>query len=160
MLGVLVAPNAVLALVCVLIGAVIVQTVAILLGDRRHRDALRIIEVANRLSRQSVNSQLRQIHTLVNSDMTSARQGELNQTLVTVIVMKRLRAIDWAAGADIVEDDQIIANTEIRAEELRVLLAVRRERQLIDEAEQIEEMRAQGYAPRDTATSERIVDPL
>lgn len=139
----------VLVLLLTLLVAVIVQTIIIAMGDRGHRSSLRLAEAANRIARESVNSQLRQIHTLVNSDMTAARQGELNQTLVTIIVMKRLRAVNLAAGLSVAEDDLIISNTEMRAEELRGVLADRRTQQLADERRQIDEMQRHGLAPLD-----------
>lgn len=143
-------------LVAVLVVAVVIQTVVIAWGDRSHRIALSLIETAHRISRASIDSQLRQIHTLVNSDMTAARQGELNQTSVTVIVLKRLRALDEAAGRATIEDDLLIANTEARAEELRGLLADRRIQQLADERQQLEEMQNRGLAP----VPEGTVDPI
>lgn len=108
-----------------LAAVLLVQTTAIIIGDRHNRLGLKVIALANAIARDSTDSQLRQIHALVNSDMTAARQGELNQTLISLTVMRKLMLLETAAGADVTEDEVLIAKTEVRVHELRALLARR-----------------------------------
>lgn len=117
-------------IIFLLTAVLLVQTTAIIVGDRHNRLGLKVIALANAIARDSTDSQLRQIHALVNSDMTAARQGELNQTLISLTVMRKLMLLETAAGADVTEDEVLIAKTEVRVHELRALLA----RRLIQQA--------------------------
>lgn len=112
-------------IIFLLTAVLLVQTTAIIIGDRHNRLGLKVIALANAIARDSTDSQLRQIHALVNSDMTAARQGELNQTLISLTVMRKLMLLETAAGADVTEDEVLIAKTEVRVHELRALLARR-----------------------------------
>lgn len=112
-------------IISLLAAVLLVQTTAIIIGDRHNRLGLKVITLANAIARDSTDSQLRQIHALVNSDMTAARQGELNQTLISLTVMRKLMILEAAAGTDVSEDEILIAKTEVRVHELRALLARR-----------------------------------
>lgn len=127
----------VLVLLIVVIG---LQTSAIFIGDRHNRIGLRVIETANAMARDSFDCQLRQIHTLVNSDMTSARMGELSQTIISLALMNKLMDLEVAAGRDVTEDATLITQTEERIEDLRSALADRRVQQAKVETQQIAEM--------------------
>ena len=50
-------------------------------------------------------NQLTQIHTLVNSDKTDALQAELNQTRITLVLLRRFVALDDAVGRVSTTDD-------------------------------------------------------
>ena len=81
----------------------------------------------------------RETHILVNSDMTAARESELKQTEVTLVMMRKLVAIDVAAGRQPTDEDlAAIEATVARIAELRAILADRRaqQQQVEDEAEQ------------------------
>lgn len=112
-------------IIVLLVSVVLVQTTAIIIGDRHNRLGLKVITSANAIARDSTDSQLRQIHALVNSDMTTARQGELSQALISVTVMNKLMALELAAGKDITDDLALIATTEKRIQELRKILSQR-----------------------------------
>ena len=74
----------------------------------------------------ATDSQLRQIHTLVNSDMTAARQSELDQTRITLIMLRKVVALHEAAGrAPTADDLAAIETTEGRVRELEAILADR-----------------------------------
>jgi hypothetical protein len=72
------------------------------------------------------DTKLNQIHTLVNSDMTAARQSELDQTRAMLVVLKRVTALAALRGehAD-PEDLDAIARTEKRISSLEAILADR-----------------------------------
>lgn len=127
--------------IALLVAVIGLQTAAIVVGDRHNRVGLRVIETANAMFRDSAESQLRQIHTLVNSDMTSARMGELGQALLSLSLMKRLMALEEAAGNDTSKEAALIARTEERVEELRATLADRRVQQAKLEEQLIAEMK-------------------
>ena len=81
-------------------------------------------------------SQLRQIHTLVNSDMTAARQGELDQTRVSLILLRKVVAMAETAGRVATADElAAIEETEKRVTELESILADRLAQMKIVEAE-------------------------
>jgi hypothetical protein len=70
--------------------------------------------------------QLKDIHTLVNSDMTAARQSELDQTRLVLTMTEKVIALDEAAGrAASASDLEAVATAKDRVEELRVMLADR-----------------------------------
>lgn len=84
-------------------------------------NAKQVLEVAKKAaSDQEVNAgTLKDIHTLVNSDMTAARTAELSQTRLLVIALKRIPGdLDEATMAS-------IAAAEARAIELEQILADR-----------------------------------
>jgi hypothetical protein len=83
-------------------------------------------------------SQLKQIHTLVNSDMTAARQSELNTFRQLIesqkAQVKLISGHNLEAPTDLLES--IKANEE-RVQELRAVLADRLRQQEVVEAEQV-----------------------
>jgi hypothetical protein len=83
----------------------------------------------------TTTAQLNAIHTLVNSDMTAARQSELDQTRVTLAVLRKVVALDLAAGRDPAEADRAtIDATEARIAELEAILEDRLAQQQAVEA--------------------------
>jgi len=84
----------------------------------------------------STDGKLDAIHTLVNSDMTAARQSELDQTRVTLVMLRKVVALDHAAGREPSDADlATIETTEARIEELQAILADRLAQQQAVEAE-------------------------
>jgi hypothetical protein len=84
----------------------------------------------------ATDAKLDAIHTLVNSDMTAARQSELDQTRVTLVMLRKVVALDHAAGRAPSEQDMAtIETTEARITELQSILADRLEQQQAVEAE-------------------------
>ncbi len=72
------------------------------------------------------NQQLKQIHMLVNSDMTAARQAELDQTKITLVMLKKIVAMDVRdSRIPSPEDLAAIRATEARIDELQTILADR-----------------------------------
>lgn len=126
--------------VCLLFVVILIQTGAIVVGDRHNRLGLKVIASANAIARDSTDSQLRQIHILVNSDMTEARQGELDQALTLLTVIRKLMTLDQDAGHDVSEDEALIEKTENRVAELQVLLADRTVQHALLEKQLIAEM--------------------
>ncbi len=109
--------------------------------ERQDRIAAKVDQVADTAASNAIstNNQLKQIHTLVNSDMTAARQSELEQTRVSLALMRKLVAQDIAAGADIsIEDRATIESTEARIKELEQILADRLVQLRIVEAEALQ----------------------
>lgn len=91
-------------------------------------------------------SQLKQIHTLVNSDMTAARQGELDQTRATLVMLKKIVAMDARDGRPPqAEDVAAIGATESRIKELQAILADR-----------LVQMKAVEAEIRDAATAKSV----
>jgi hypothetical protein len=83
-----------------------------------------------------IDKQAKRIHTLVNSDMTAARQEQLDQIRITVTVLKRV--IDLAAKNGIKPDKQDVeslARAESRVAELESILADRAHQMQLVEAE-------------------------
>jgi hypothetical protein len=84
----------------------------------------------------ATEQRLAAIHTLVNSDMTAARQSELDQTRVTLVMLKKVVALDHAAGREPSEQDvATIETTEARIAELQAIVADRLAQQRAVEAE-------------------------
>jgi hypothetical protein len=85
-------------------------------------------EVA-RLAAETARNQtakLDQIHTLVNSDMTAARQSELDQHKAMLVVLQRVVSMAYAKGTDPDPADvQAIEQTRRRIDELEAILADR-----------------------------------
>jgi len=86
----------------------------------------RSVAAATRTDVAETHAQLRQIHTLVNSDMTAARQGELDQARLALIMLRRVVALTEAAGREITPAEQSeIERTEMRIAELEAIIADR-----------------------------------
>ncbi len=84
----------------------------------------------NQISQQAlqIREQANQIHILVNSDMTAARQAELDQTRAILAVLRRVTNLTVQQGAaPDPEDVQAIARAEHRVQELEQILADRLE---------------------------------
>lgn len=85
-------------------------------------------------------SQLNQIHTLVNSNMTAAQQGELDQTRVTLVMLRKIVVMAATAGRDPSSEElDLIDRTERRVSELEHILADRMTQQQLVEAEILKE---------------------
>ena len=83
-----------------------------------------------------IDAQARRIHTLVNSDMTAARQSELDQTRATLVISRRIVALARAGGdKPLTEDTDAIGRLESRVTELEQILADRLHQARIVEAE-------------------------
>jgi hypothetical protein len=73
-----------------------------------------------------IDLQAKRIHTLVNSDMTAARQSELDQTRAIVTVLKRVIAMDESRHIEPDEKDVLaLAAAERRVSDLEAILADR-----------------------------------
>lgn len=101
--------------------------------EKMHREDLRIQyaredEVA-RLAAGSIlsqNAQLERIHTLVNSDMTAARQSERDQTMAMTAVLRRVISLAQSRGqAPDVQDVEALQAAEKRVFDLDRILADR-----------------------------------
>jgi hypothetical protein len=96
-------------------------------------------EIADKVEKASKNtdSQLRQIHTLVNSDMTAARMDQRDQTRLTLLATKKIIQLDRDAGrVPSPEDMDAIATAETQIRKLDAILADRAEQQKQVENEQ------------------------
>lgn len=94
------------------------------------------VAAAAKVATVETASQLRQIHTLVNSDMTAARQGQLDQTRLSLILLRKIVAMAESAGrAATVDELAAIEETEKRIGELEGILADRLAQMKIVEAE-------------------------
>jgi hypothetical protein len=83
----------------------------------------------------AAEAKLDAIHTLVNSDMTAARQSELDQTRVTLVMLRKVVALDHAAGRKpSAQDVATIEATEARIAALQTILADRLAQQQAVEA--------------------------
>lgn len=103
-----------------------------LLSKKAEVIAVKVEEVAVAAveAHSETSDQLGQIHALVNSDMTAARQELLDQTRVTLAMLKKIAAADAAAGHPISpEDTQVIADTEKRIITLQAILVDRQTQQ-------------------------------
>lgn len=113
------------------------KAAALLLAEQQATKT-RTNEVAASLaaSTAATDAKLDAIHTLVNSDMTAARQSELDQTRVTLVMLRKVVALDHAAGRESSEQDvATIETTEARIAELQAILADRLAQQQAVEAE-------------------------
>jgi hypothetical protein len=96
----------------------------------------RSVAAATKADVSETHAQLKQIHTLVNSDMTAARQGELNQARLTLVMLRRIVALTEAAGRDITSAElSEIERTEQRIAELEAIIADRMTQFRLAEAE-------------------------
>jgi hypothetical protein len=74
----------------------------------------------------AIDEQGKKIHILVNSDMTAARTNERNQTMLTVLALRRVQALSRKLGLPVdVEEEESIVTAEGRIEELNQILADR-----------------------------------
>ncbi len=82
----------------------------------------------------SVNMQLATIHHLVNSELTAARQAELDLTRLLVAALRRVVTFNEHAGLDTTKEQDEIDLGEGHIKELRALLAERKvEQAKVDE---------------------------
>lgn len=114
------------------------EKTARLLLENQQATAAAADEVARlaAVNAERADVKLDQIHTLVNSQMTAARQAELDQTRAMLIVLKRVTALAALRGehADPL-DLEAIERTEKRIRELEAELAERLQRLREVEAE-------------------------
>ncbi len=82
------------------------------------------VEAAAKLDQLGL--QTKRIHTLVNSEMTAARQAELDQTRAMIVVLKRVIALAESRGLRVAsEDAEALESAQDRAAELEAILADR-----------------------------------
>jgi hypothetical protein len=108
--------------------AVQAERAAVLLRNEQQRTAAATAQVARTTAATTLETraQLGQIHTLVNSEMTAARQAELTQTRITLSVLKRLTLKVQDAGCEADQDDlAMIEVATARICELEAILADR-----------------------------------
>jgi uncharacterized membrane protein len=92
------------------------------------------VAVLAKQTAESTDAQLRQIHTLVNSDMTAARLNELTQTRATLAALRKIIRLDEDAGRRPTSEDLLVVETtEARIVELEAILADRAAQQKIAE---------------------------
>jgi hypothetical protein len=92
--------------------------------ERQDEVAARVEAVAKAaaVNAANVDTQLKQIHTLVNSDMTAARQSELIAVEAHLATLRR----NVATHGEPSDDEQtVMDNLSARADELRSILADR-----------------------------------
>lgn len=97
--------------------------------------AQRVIEVARLAAKSSeemqrqlanIDEQGKKIHILVNSDMTAARTNERDQTILTLLALKRVQALGVQLGISTEPKEQeAIEQAERRIETLNQILADR-----------------------------------
>ncbi len=98
--------------------------------------AAKLIETANRADVAETHFQLSQIHTLVNSEMTAARQEALDQTRLTLMLMRKIADAARSAGQEVTVDElAAIERTEGRIIELEAVLSDRMTKMRTVEAE-------------------------
>jgi polyhydroxyalkanoate synthesis regulator phasin len=74
----------------------------------------------------AIDAQAKRIHTLVNSDMTAARQSELDQTRAMVAVLRRVTSLAQEKGtAPDPRDMEALSTADARVGELEQILADR-----------------------------------
>jgi len=74
----------------------------------------------------ALRTQNDEIHTLVNSDMTAARESDLEQNRISLALMRKVVSIERAGGGEASEGDlAAIERTEKRIDELEAILADR-----------------------------------
>jgi hypothetical protein len=108
-----------------------------LLLDAQAAQKARTDQVAKVAAQQSasVALQLQDIHTLVNSDMTAARQELLDQTRILLGIYERTIQADKDAGrTPRPEDVEALSDARAKVEELNAILADRLAQQKIVEA--------------------------
>ncbi len=121
--------------------------IAYRIGRRTQRaiDAF-AVSVNTRLKKNltTLNAQLTEIHTLVNSDMTAARQELLDQTEITLMMLRRV--VEEARREGIEPDPrdvEAVSKTERRVKAMRGVLADRLAQQLVVEEQQRDARAAQ-----------------
>lgn len=91
---------------------------------------------ANAVTRQETSSQLSAIHTLVNSNLSTAFQAELNSTRRELIALREIMAIKTASGSPPDADAlAIIEVAERRVIELEEILEERRRKDALATAQ-------------------------
>ena len=124
------------AMISGLVGPTILAVVAFLIARANKREDWRRQDlVASMLvnSSQAVTVQLdglkagqKEIHTLVNSDMTAARNAELEQTEVALLALEEIVTLKLATGVQSTEAAHAkIDATKARITELKLILADR-----------------------------------
>jgi hypothetical protein len=87
-------------------------------------------------SDERIAAQLKLIHSLVNSDMTSARTSERDQTQLALLQLKRVVALSAKLGMPVsASDADAMKIAEDRVAELNAVLADRLSAQMIVDAE-------------------------
>jgi hypothetical protein len=74
----------------------------------------------------NIQTQLKKIHILVNSDMTAARTSERDQTKLTLVALRQVKALSLKLGLDVSKaDEEAIESSQARIAELDQILADR-----------------------------------
>jgi len=112
----------------------------LLLAEQRlNRKATEEVKAVAANNAALVATQLKQIHTLVNSDMTMARRELLDQTRLLVGMYRKTVEDDEAAGrTPLPEDIKALTDAEARVTDLQGILADRLAQQRLVEKEQKE----------------------
>jgi len=96
---------------------------------KAQEETIRRTDVVAKRAREAdddIQAQLKQIHTLVNSDMTAARKAELVAVETALGLLNRVIAINHRAGMPISSDDRESKDDkETRIEELKTIIADR-----------------------------------
>lgn len=96
---------------------------AVALAVRDVAGKAKISAAASRAEAAETGSQLKQIHTLVNSNMTAALQGELDQTRISLVLMREVVGLkETAGGKASPENIMAITETEGRIAKLAAVL--------------------------------------
>jgi hypothetical protein len=109
-----------------------------LLSDAQQVTISKTDEVATeaKAATAETRSQLKQIHTLVNSDMTAARQGELDQVRLNLTTLRKVVLLGAEMGRPPADEDSVAIETaEARIKELEGILADRLSQMRVIEAE-------------------------
>jgi hypothetical protein len=91
----------------------------------KKKDWEREDEVARRakVASEQVQGQLRQIHTLVNSNLTASMKGELEATMAKLVVLRKLAGRDLRDNIIVsATDKKEITDTERRVNEMTATL--------------------------------------
>lgn len=89
---------------------------------KRTDEAARLAGIANTYTQTKLDT----IHKLVNSDMTAARTNERDQTVLTLLALKRVQALSASLGLPVdLAETQAIEAAERHIEELNLILADR-----------------------------------
>lgn len=104
--------------------------------DRRQvRETLKAQNVKANMAAVEIKGQLSEIHTLVNSQLTEAKQAELDSARLLLIMAQRVVARDEREGAQPGKDDlSILAATQAKIKHLEGVLKDRAVQQAIIDA--------------------------
>lgn len=109
---------------------------AIVVANEATTRATREVGKAAAERTQVINGKLDVIHTLVNSQMTAALQAEFDAINLHLIALKEISSLKEEAGrTPSKEASALIKATQIKLDELREVLATRREQDAVAQAQ-------------------------